>query len=217
MVSEMTGSYELLLPAMWVCALGYLLSGRRGLVAHQVPSPVDSQANQGRFFSDILAGIKVREVFTPEARPAGTLSPGSTLDDCKILVANSHQTVYPIVTDDGKITGIFNLNDLREFLFDESLSLVAVAQDMATSDLIVLQPKDSLTTALRRFTIKNLEELPVVADDDPQQFLGLLARREVINHYNAVVEEMRKKRRAEGWAEEPSEVSGSRSQPVVGK
>ena len=38
MVTEMTGSYQLLLPAMWVCALCYLFSGKRSVVPSQSPA-----------------------------------------------------------------------------------------------------------------------------------------------------------------------------------
>ncbi|MHC5067050.1 MAG: chloride channel protein [Planctomycetota bacterium] len=209
MVSEMTGNYRLLLPAMWVCALCYLLSRGVRLVHSQVNSPIASPAHRGHFFSDILAGIRVSAVFDPMARPVQTLRPESGIDECKRLVAESHQTVYPVVDEGGRLTGIFNLNDLRSFLFDESLSLVAVAQDVATHDILTLQPRDSLAHALRHFTIKNVEELPVVADDDEGHYLGVLTRREVISHYNGVIEDLRAQRKAEGW-EDPGSLSGTR-------
>ena len=206
MASELAGSYALLLPAMWVCALAYLLSGRRGLVSHQLRSQVDSPAHRGHFFNDILAGIRVHQVFDSK-REVRTLQPSSSIDACKQLVTESHQTVYPVVDANGKLSGIFNLNDLRAFLFDDSLGLVAVAEDVATDDIITIRPKDSLATALRAFTVKNLEELPVVADDDPTRFLGLLTRRQAIAYYNQVVDEMRAARREEGWEQHEEPVS----------
>jgi len=198
MVSEMTGAYSLLIPSMWVCALAFLLSGRRGILRSQVPNPVDSPAHRGHFFNDILAGIRVAKVFDPE-RPVRTLRPDSSIDECKHLVTETHQNVYPLVDDEGHLRGIFNLNDLRGFLYDDSLGLVAVAQDVATTDIITLRPRDSLASALRRFTIKNLEELPVVDNDDPTRFLGLLTRREIIAYYNRVVDELRQQRIEDGW------------------
>ncbi|MDA3960189.1 MAG: chloride channel protein [Planctomycetota bacterium] len=204
MVSEMTGNYELLLPAMWVCAISYLLSGQRGIVHSQVESPVASPAHRGHFFSDVLGGIRVSEVFHVDNRPALVLHPDSSIDECKQMVADSHQTVYPVVDASGHLTGIFNLNDLRGFLFDDSLALVAVAQDVAlpTRDIIAITPNDTLATALRSFTHKNLEEIPVVDDKDRTAFLGLLTRREVIAYYNTIVGKLQAQRREEGWGED---------------
>lgn len=202
MVSEMTGNYELLLPAMWVCAIAYLLSGPQGIVYSQVESPVASPAHRGHFFNDILGGIRVAQVFDADRRVSRTLRPDSSIDACKQLVAESQQTVYPVVDTDGRLTGIFNLNDLRSYLFDDSLAMIAVAQDVAVTgeDIIAITPRDSLASALRCFTVRNLEELPVVDPDDRTRFLGLLSRRDVIAHYNAAVDELRRQRQAEGWS-----------------
>ena len=43
-----------------------------------------------------------------------------------------------------------------------SLGLIAVAQDVATTEIITIRPKDTLASAMRRFTVKNLEELRLV-------------------------------------------------------
>jgi len=209
MVSEMTGNYDLLLPAMWVCAICFLLSGKRTIVSSQVSSPVHSPAHRGHFFNDILAGIRVAEVFDPD-REVPTLHPESSIDDCKRLVTTSHQTVYPVVDHEGQLVGIFNMNDLRSFLFDDTLGMVAVAEDVATKEIITLRPRDSLATAMRRFTQRNLEELPVVADDDEKRFLGLLTRRQVIAYYNTVVDSLRDRRREEGYEVDSAAASGSR-------
>ena len=77
---------------------------------------------------------------------------------------------------------------------------MAVAEDVATTDLITLSQTDSLSTALARFTERNLEELPVV--DSAGVFLGLLTRRQVIASYNGVVDELRSRRKAEGYEDE---------------
>jgi CIC family chloride channel protein len=200
MVSELTGTYQLLLPAMWVCSLCFLASGKKSLASAQVPSPLHSPAHSGHFFNDLLSGIRVKAVFDPK-REIGILNPHSSLDDCKQLVTASNQTVYPVVDNKGNLCGIFNINDLRSFLYDDALGMVAVADDIATKDMIVLHEHDTLSSAMRRFTIKNLEELPVVLEDQDgnRRFLGLLGRRQVIAHYNQVVDKLRRRRADDGY------------------
>ena len=63
MVSEMTGSYQLLLPTMWVSTLCFLLALRWTLYTHQVPTRLDSPAHQGDFLVDVLEGITVNDVY----------------------------------------------------------------------------------------------------------------------------------------------------------
>jgi CIC family chloride channel protein len=45
---------------------------------------------------------------------------------------------------------------------------------------------------LKKFTIKNIDSLPVVQDDDHSILIGMLRRREVISFYNEQVQKMKK-------------------------
>ena len=44
---------------------------------------------------------------------------------------------------------------------------------------------------MKKFTVKNIDSLPVVRDDDPRDLIGMLNRREVISYYNQRVLEMK--------------------------
>ena len=115
-----------------------------------------------------------RRKFQAKAQTVRTLDPGSSIDECKEIIATTNQSIFPLVDANDKLCGIFNMNDLRRFLFDDSLALVAVAQDVAISDdIITVEARDSLATTMRRFTIRNLEELPIVDGDGHYQ--GMLS------------------------------------------
>ncbi|MGC8644006.1 MAG: chloride channel protein, partial [Isosphaeraceae bacterium] len=58
-VSEMTGSYSLLVPLMLACGLNMLISRRWTIYEEQVASPIDSPAHQGDFVVDVLDRIQV--------------------------------------------------------------------------------------------------------------------------------------------------------------
>src|SRR5271165_510258 len=62
MVSEMTGSYSLLVPLMLACGLNMALSRRWTIYEEQVPTPIDSPAHQGDFVVDVLERLHVGEV-----------------------------------------------------------------------------------------------------------------------------------------------------------
>lgn len=200
MVSEITGSYGLLIPAMWVTALSFLVSGRITIVAGQVASPLSSPAHRGHFFNDLLAGILVKEILVAE-QVSHTLKPGSRLSECRQLLRDSSQTVFPVVDDDGKLVGEVTLDDLRAFLYDQDLDLVAVAQDVMSAQKWSVTPEDTLAVAMRRFNVANLDELPVI-ERKTDRFLGLLTRRSCIGHYNKIVDQLRAQRRAEGYETE---------------
>ena len=66
-------------------------------------------------------------------------------------------------------------------------------KDICTSDIIVTTPSEDLNAVLKKFTIKNIDSLPVVKDDDRSVLLGRLSRREVIGFYNQKIQEMKSK------------------------
>src|SRR5581483_10510919 len=64
-VSEMTGDYNLILPALLVCTLAFLLSDEQSLYSAQVESRSRSPAHQGSYVRDVLAGVRVDQFVKP--------------------------------------------------------------------------------------------------------------------------------------------------------
>ncbi|MCK5193714.1 MAG: CBS domain-containing protein, partial [Desulfobulbaceae bacterium] len=70
---------------------------------------------------------------------------------------------------------------------------LVLMNDVATFDIIITTPSEDLNTVLQKFTVKNIDSLPVVRDDDHGILIGMLNRREVISFYNEQVQKMRGK------------------------
>lgn len=183
MVSEMTGSYSLLLPTMWVSTLCFLLCRRWSLYEQQVANRLESPAHRGDFIVDVLEGIKVEAVYQRD--PKLVFIPESmSLEAIVHKLAETHQHYFPVVDSDQRMVGIFSADDVRNYLYDETIWTLAVARDVMVTDIVCVTPEDDLNTALRRFTALNLDELPVVDPQDPGNLLGMLRRKETIAYYN---------------------------------
>ena len=91
----------------------------------------------------------------------------------------------------GKLTGIFSINDVRSVLLSAGIGQLVVMKDIGTSDIITTTPSEDLNSVLKKFTVKNIDSLPVVSDEDHRDLIGLLNRREVIAYYNERVQEMK--------------------------
>ncbi len=183
MVSEMTGSYQLLLPAMWVSTLCFLMSHRWTLYDKQVPSRLESPAHRGDFLIDVLEGITVNDVYRRD-RKVKTVPEAMPLKSIVKLLSKTHQHYFPVVNDDAKMVGIFSSDDVRRYLYDETIWTLADAADVMVSPFIYVSPGDDLNVALKKFTALNLDELPVLEKDNPQHLLGMLRRKETIAAYN---------------------------------
>ncbi len=190
MVCEMSGNYSLLVPLMLVVGLHLGLSRRWTLYEEQVPSPIDSPAHQGDFVVDVLERLKVGDL---PIRSTGleTIPEAAPFDQVVRRAARSREELFPVVDADGRLTGIFNLRDLRLALLGSDFGPLVVAADLATRPVLSVRPRDDLHLALKRMTELNADEIPVVASDDPTRLVGFLARRDLVAAYSEQVEALK--------------------------
>ena len=183
MVSEMTGGYGLLLPTMWVSTLTFVLCRPWKLYSKQVPTRLESPAHRGDFLVDVLEGMRVQDVYQPRGNIV-LVPEGMSLEKIVHLVAETKQHYFPVVDANRKIIGIFSGDDVRSYLYDETLWTLANARDVMNPRVISVTPEDDLNTAMRCFTTVALDELPVVDREDRGTLLGTLRHKEAIAAYN---------------------------------
>ncbi len=190
MVCEMAGNYSLLVPLMLVCGLNVALSRRWTIYEEQVPSPVDSPAHQGDFVIDVLEQLHVSDL---PVRTEGveTIPEATPFAEIVRRLAQSSETLFPVVNAQGRLTGIFNLRDIRLALAGFDWGPLVLADDLAHRPVLSVTPEDDLHTALKRLTELNSEEIPVVAVDDPSRLVGLLSRRLLVAAYTSQISALR--------------------------
>jgi CIC family chloride channel protein len=190
MVSEMTGSYSLLVPLMLACGFNMAISRRWTIYEEQVATPLDSPAHQGDFVVDVLEQLHVGNV-TVRTSGIEMIPASMPFQELIHLVARSTETLFPVVDAQRRLTGIFTLHDLRLALVGSEWGPLVVADDLAYRPVISVTPADSLHLALRRLTQLNRDEIPVVAENDATCLLGLLHRRELALAYTSLIESLR--------------------------
>lgn len=191
LVAEMSAGYQLLVPMMFVSTISYLLTSQTQLYREQVSSKLDSPAHQGEFYVDILEGIQVRNLFKRD-RELFIIPEDTHLDDIIDMMAETTQNYFPVVNREGDFSGIFSVDDVRKLVTQNHLNQLIIAKDIATADVISLTPDEDLAQAMGKFTVKNLDDLPVVDRDNPKKLLGMLSRREALNAYNQKAAEARR-------------------------
>ena len=189
-VSEMTNSYHLLLPSLLVCSVAYLASRRWTIFHRQVKSKIDSPAHAGEFFVDVLQSIRVQDLMhlTKQVR---LIPQDMSFSDFKKYFSETKQHYFPVMDEKKRMVSIFSINDVRAVLFSEEIEPLVLMKDIGTSDIIIATPSEDLNSVLQKFTVKNIDSLPVVREDDHSELLGMLRRREVINFYNEQIQKMK--------------------------
>jgi len=184
MVSEMTGTFALFLPAMWVCALAYLLTRSWSLFDQQAANRAESPAHRGELIVDVLRGLAVRDAWHG-GQDVLTIPEDMTLDVAATKISATRQTCFPVVDEAGRLAGYLSLNDIRYFLFDSEAGKLVAAEALAATDVKPLTPLTDLSLAMTRFAQCTYDELPVVDPAEPEIVIGLLRRQDVIALYNA--------------------------------
>ncbi len=197
-VSEITSSYHLLLPSMLVCSLSFFLCKRWNLYRAQEPNKIASPAHRGEFFTNVLENIRVKDIFNPNKVHAVIPEDMNFVQFCRFF-PKTEQHYFPVVDKNGKLSGIFSINDIRQCIFAEDLGQLVIMKDIARKDVIKTTPSEDINSVLKKFTIRNIDAIPVVSDDDPGEFLGMISRREVIDFYNKQIDKI--KREAEEHSE----------------
>lgn len=183
MVSEMTGSYQLLLPTMWVSTLCFLLCGNTTLYKKQLRTRLESPAHRGDFIIDVLEGIKVEDVYQRD-RKIESVPEALPLEKIVKLLSRTHQHYFPVVDDTGRMVGIFSSDDVRSYIYDETIWQLADAADVMKQTFLSVTPDDDLNVAIKKFTALNIDELPVMDPNDAGKLIGMLRRKETIGAYN---------------------------------
>jgi CIC family chloride channel protein len=179
MVSEMAGSYDLLVPLMLSEAVAFVLLRRVALYSSQLPSRLDSPAHHEDARADVLASIRVGDAFQRGARLA-EVRPGAHLEEVMRVLAS---TVHPavLVRDGGRTVGIVPLATLQGTLYGAGLDALLVAADLMSAPS-TLCPDDDLHASLNRLLHAGSGVLPVV-DGQSGDAIGVLTIADITRAY----------------------------------
>jgi CIC family chloride channel protein len=196
MVAEVSGSYLLLLPSMWVNGIAFLLMGRGTLISGQVENVSRSPAHRSHLFSDLLADVRVREALDQQ-RTWVVFNPQQTLADCRRATTQVHQDIYPVVDAQGRFLGTIDRADLAPTP-DEDADMTGLGRRLIGGAGVALRTTDRLSVAMERFRQQGCDELAVIDADG--RFLGLVTSGMLIDTYRRLVDRMKADQAQEGYS-----------------
>ncbi|MFV1968909.1 MAG: cation:proton antiporter, partial [Pirellulaceae bacterium] len=127
------------------------------------------------------SGLRVEHVMRREVI---AIPEGANFDQVVDFVAHSRVSHFPIVDREGMLKGQISFEEIRDVLFDEGLSSLVIASDLAREDVPSLSPQDTLEHAISQFDECGSSCLPVVDPHDPRKLIGLLEQRSVLCVYH---------------------------------
>ncbi|HZE12512.1 MAG TPA: ClcB-like voltage-gated chloride channel protein [Chthoniobacterales bacterium] len=173
MIFELTLDYQIILPLMLACVVGYYTSisiERRSIYAEAL-----KRKGAGDYRKQ-LAELHVRDLMK---RDPITVSPVAHFAEIgEKFVANRFNYLY--VTKDGRFVGAVSLHDIKNYLNSPELAKVVIADDLLHGQFPAITAGSTLAYALEIFTHHDGERLPVIGDISGRQLVGSISKTDLI-------------------------------------
>jgi chloride channel protein, CIC family len=164
MVSELAGSYDLLVPLMLAGGISFVALRRRSLYHAQVPTHADSPVHRPTESLEVLTSLHVADIMTASATYA-TFAPSTPIATMsRGLTEFREQTSYPVVSLSGALVGIVSASAIGFVASEAGLHPLTVAADLMQPATTVV-PTDDLRKAAELFLSSGQRQLPVLGPD----------------------------------------------------
>ena len=180
LIAEITGGYELFIPLM--ITVGISFSVKKSAIDYTIYTRELTEKGQ------LLTHNKDQNVLTLMTLDAiieshfSVLHPKMTLGDMLHHgVAKSTRNLFPVVDEEGELTGIILLDDVREIMFDQSLYKTTLVESLMhnPTDKIIYN-KDSMQTVMQKFQDSGAWNLPVIKDE---KYIGFVSKSKLLTAY----------------------------------
>jgi len=182
-IFEMTGHYKLILPLMLCSILASFIASviKKDSIYTLKLTRRGVDLSQGMEVS-IMQTTNVRDVMN---RDMVVLDESMAFNDLLQKVINSNQPYFYVKDAEGTYQGSFNVHDVKEVLNEESLVGVVVAKDLVPISLSPsIEIDATLAQCMRKLSLYEMEELPVIDNEHSNKLIGRIGRRDIINIYN---------------------------------
>ena len=179
-IFEMTADYRIILPLMFACTIALVISTLLSKESIYTMKLIRRGVNIHRGKEiNVLKSLKVSQVMRPEIELVSHSTPLTEL--VTRMMASSHSHFF-VVGKTNQIQGHISLETLRPLLKDyETVCDVIIASDLEDKEVVTVQSDESLDMIMQLFGKFNLDEIPVINND---QIIGIVNRGDVIEAYN---------------------------------
>ena len=142
-VSEMTGDYNLLLPALWVCTLAFLLSDEQSIYSRRSRAGRARRPTRGAMSATCWPGCGSASSSRPGTGPV--IHAGDPLAVVTGHFQDPSMPVLPVVDDAGRLLGVVSPEEVNVAPQSPAVSPLLVAADLTRGDVTPLRPDDDWT------------------------------------------------------------------------
>ncbi len=182
-IFELTDDYRIILPLMIACIISVLITTR--LKKDSIYTLKLSRRGLNLFRGreiNVLRSLKVSQVMSTDCV---RISPDTPFHKIMDLTVKSPHSDFFVVDKDEHLLGVVSIHDVRKILYQsEDLDSLALAFDLLTPIQHYFMQEDTLDIIMKAFSELNIDELPVVNNDNERIFIGTISKNDVIEIYN---------------------------------
>ncbi len=187
MGSELTGGYALLAPMMLATFVAYIMSGQHNSIFRsQVLNRSDSPAHRMEYQRPILSDLYVKDAFRSATNK---LSKDVSIEESLQIMSRNNSKMILVVDQDDVLQGVVYKHKLFEFPeeYRKSVNL----ESIMIKDPFFAYNSDSLHNALVRLSSNDLQEMPVLSNED-NKVIGIITVSDLVKLYDKEVEKITK-------------------------
>jgi CIC family chloride channel protein len=190
MGSELTGGYALLAPMMLATFVAYIMSGQHSSIfRNQVINRSVSPAHKREYQRPILKDLYVKDVFRESLT---RLSPDNSIDEALQSMNRERAKTAVVVNDEDRLLGVVNRS--KFFEIPEEYRKSVKLDSVMIKNPFFAYITDSLHNALIRLSSNDLQEMPVLSNED-NKVIGIVTISDVVTLYDKEVEKIVKIRK----------------------
>ena len=122
---------------------------------------------------DVIASLKVENVMEKGIAP---IPESMRLEDAIARFSHDDFLTYPVVAKDGHICGMVSLSSMKEVISDHEAWKWLVVQDVMEKCVLTTVPEKGLDKLLINLDDMNVDQIPVVSNNDNTLPLGMVRR-----------------------------------------
>ena len=174
MVSEMTGTYSLLVPSMLSTVIAYTITGRNTIYINQVPTRADSPAHITEYAIPLFQRIRVGDAMT---RNLIVVRPETGIMEAAKIMAEKEIKGIPVVDEEGRLVGMVTFSDILRVPAEERPT--KKVGEIMTRNLVVTYPYETLYDAFEKMIHYQVGRLPVLDSPRSGRLIGIITRGDI--------------------------------------
>ncbi|MBC8353433.1 MAG: cation:proton antiporter [Planctomycetes bacterium] len=114
-------------------------------------------------------------------RKSKGISQSANFEAIIAYIEHSHDNTYPVVNDRMQVVGVIRYPLLSNVMFDNTVTQLVRAEDLATETDALLYPDEPAANAFELFQAETDDCIPVINRDEPHELLGVVRRSDVMH------------------------------------